>query len=228
MFGFTLNHAVTSASLGVRVTGPVDIPVARRVVDDIEVTGRAGTLSRHLGWEDVTISLPLAVVGGIAGYHQVVVALEAARTIELTSQPGVYRRIKHVRVEPLRRELASWRLFEAEVCCQPFTYLTSGLQIQTLTASGTITNPGLLDAAPVITVHGTGRLELKINGTTHVLNAPSGRLTVDADRLATHVSGKTQTDGLTGPFPTLKPGVNRITLGAGISRVEIQGNWRNP
>lgn len=228
MFGFTLNHTVTSASLGVRVTGLVEIPVARRVVDDIEVTGRAGTLTRLLGWEDVTISLPLAVKTGIPGFHAAALALQAARTIELSAQPGVYRRVKRVRVEPLRRELASWGLFEAEVCCQPFTYLNTGLDTTTLKASGTVTNPGLLDAAPIVTIYGTGRLELKINGTSHLVNATSGRLTVDADRLITHVAGKAQTDGLAGTFPVLRPGVNRIDLGAGISRVEIQGNWRNP
>lgn len=46
MFGFTLNSAVTSASLGLRLTAPMAIPAATKAVDDIEVEGRAGDGSR--------------------------------------------------------------------------------------------------------------------------------------------------------------------------------------
>lgn len=46
MHGFTLDKTVSSTSLGLRLTGPVDLPVAERAADDIEVAGRAGTLTR--------------------------------------------------------------------------------------------------------------------------------------------------------------------------------------
>ena len=49
MFGFTLNSAVTSTSLGLRLTAPVAIPASVRAVDDIEVEDRAGTLTRFTG-----------------------------------------------------------------------------------------------------------------------------------------------------------------------------------
>ncbi|MDO5722412.1 MAG: hypothetical protein Q4P06_07730 [Actinomycetaceae bacterium] len=228
MYGFVLNHHTTSASLGLRLTGPVELPVARRVVDDIEVTGRAGTLTRLLGWEDTTIHLPLAVKGGLQAYQQAGLALSEATTIGLSSEPGLFRRVKYAHVGSLRQELTAWAMFDTEVVCEPFTYLDSGMDVKTLSTSGMVTNPGLLDAAPVITVYGTGTLTLTVNGVRHVLRAPAGRVTVDSRRLITHVAGKAQTDALTGPFPLLTPGVNRIELGTGISKVEIQGNWKNP
>ena len=95
-----------------------------------------------------------------------------------------------------------------------------------MSASGTIINPGLLASDPVITVFGTGELELKINDTALIVSAHSGQLTIDSPRLVTHVAGKTQTDGISGPFPQLCPGANHIELGTGISRIEAQGNWR--
>lgn len=228
MYGFVLNHHTTSTSLGVRLTGPVELPVARRVVDDVEVTGRAGTLTRFQGWEDTTIALPLAVKGGVQAYRKAALALSEATTIGLSREPGLFRRVKYARIGPLQGQLTSWGLFDAEVVCEPFTYLATGLETITLAASGTVTNPGLLDAAPVITVYGTGTLTLTVNGVRHVLRVPAGRLTVDSDRLITHVAGKTQTDALTGDFPKLRPGLNQISLGPGISKVEIQGHWKNP
>lgn len=230
MFAFTLNHTISSRTLGLRLTAPVEIPASTRVVDDIEVAGRAGTLTRLGGWEDTTLTLQLAVPtsDGLDAYRQAAAAFMDATTISLSGEPGVFRKIKHASVGPLARELASWGMFEAELVCQPFTYLTAGLTPVTLTSSGTVTNPGLLEAAPVITIHGTGQLTLTMNGTQYRINSPSGQVTLDSNRLVAHVAGNVQTDALTGGFPTLTPGANRITLGTGISKVVVVPNWRNP
>ncbi|MCV0012842.1 hypothetical protein FYZ41_12055, partial [Mobiluncus mulieris] len=98
----------------------------------------------------------------------------------------------------------------------------------TLTASGTITNPGLLEADPIITVTGTGALSLTINTSIYHVNSPAGSVTLDSERLVAHASSRVQTDALTDAFPTFKPGINRLTLGAGISKIVITPNWRNP
>lgn len=230
MFGFTLNSAVTSTSLGLRLTAPVAIPASVRAVDDIEVEGRAGTLTRFTGWEDTEIELELAVPirGGLDQYRRATHDLTNAQTIALTVEPGIYRKVKHCEVSELRRELSGWGLFTARLTCQPFTYLTKGLKPVTMSESGTITNPGLLDADPIITVTGTGMLSLTINARVYHVNSPAGSVTLDSARLVAHVSGRVQTDALSEAFPTFKPGVNRITLGAGISQVAIVPNWRNP
>lgn len=230
MFGFTLGDQTTSASLGLRLTAPVAIPAAVRAVDDIEVEGRAGTLTRYTGWEDTEIELEIAVPirDELHQYRQAAHELTNASTIAFTGESGVYRKVKHCEVGELRRELSGWGFFTARLTCQPFTYLTEGLKPVTLTASGTITNPGLLDADPIITITGTGALSLTINARVYHVNSPAGSVTLDSERLIAHVSGRVQTDALTEAFPVLKPGLNRITLGTGISKVVVVPNWRNP
>lgn len=230
MFGFTLNHTITSQSLGVRVAAPVEIPVATRDVEDIEVTGRAGTLTRLLGWKDTELSLQLAVrtTTGMDEYRKAALALMEATSIAFTGEPGVYRRVKRAEVQPLRRDMSGWGFFDADFVLEPFSYLSIGRTKTTLSTSGTITNPGLLVAEPVITITGTGTLALTVNGMVHLAKAPSGQVTLDSARLVAHVAGKVQTDALTGAFAVLKPGVNQISLGVGISRVDIVPNWRNP
>ena len=230
MFGFTLNNTVTSVSLGLRLVAPVAIPAAVRAVDDIEVEGRAGTLTRFTGWEDTELELEIAVPirDGLHQYRQAAHELTGASTIAFTGESGVYRKVKHCEVSELRRELSGWGFFTACLTCQPFTYLTEGLNPVTLTTSGTITNPGLLDADPIITVTGTGALSLTINARVYHVNSPAGSVTLDSARLVAHVSGRVQTDALSEAFPTFKPGLNRITLGTGISKIVITPNWRNP
>lgn len=228
MRGFVLNHESTSASLGLRLAGVVKVPVAQRVVEDIEVAGRAGTLTRRGGWHDVSLTLPLAVdtSQGLAVFRNAVLAFGQTTTISL--EEGSFRKVKHVTLSPLRRELTSWGLFEAEVVCAPFTYLDTGQEIETLAASGSITNPGLLEAAPVITVYGTGVLSFSINNRPYRVKSPAGQVTLDSGKLTAHVSDRVQADALIGDFPALLPGRNTVTLGTGISRVEVVGNWRNP
>lgn len=221
---------MSSASLGLRLTAPVAIPASVRRADDIEVKGRAGTLTRFTGWEDTEIDLDLAVPvrDGLDQYRQAAHELTGSSTIALTAEPGVYRKVKHCEVSELRRELSGWGFFTARLTCQPFSYLSEGLKPVTMSESGTITNPGLLDADPIIIVTGTGMLSLTVNKTVHQVNSPAGSITLDSERLVTHAHGKVQTDALTETFPTFKPGLNRITLGAGISKIVITPNWRNP
>ncbi len=230
MFGFTLNNTVTSASLGLRLTAPVAILAAIRAVEDIEVKGRAGTLTRFTGREDTEIEFDLAVSirDGLHQYRKAAHELTGASTIALTAEPGSYRKVKHCEVSELRRELSGWGFFTARLTCQPFSYLSEGLKPVTMSESGTITNPGLLDADPIITVTGTGALSLTINARVYHVNSPAGQVTLDSARLVAHVSGHLQADALSEAFPTFKPGVNRITLGTGISQVVIVPNWRNP
>ena len=226
MYGFTLDHETSSRDLGLRFTAPVEIPAATRRVDDIEVAGRAGSLTRFAGWDDTEISLPLAVQGGVEAYRAVAFALANASTVGFSGEPGLFRYLKHVEVSPLVREMGSWGMFQAELTCAPFTYLDVGMKSATLNASGTLPNPGLLPADPVITVFGTGQLELTINSTKHVVASPAGQVTLDSARLVGHVAGKAQSDALTGAFPQLQPGANQIEFGAGVSKIVVQPNWR--
>ena len=226
MYGFTLDHKISSKQLGLRFTAPVEIPAAARRVDDIKVSGRAGSLTRFTGWADTEITLPLAVQSGVEAYRQACFVLMDASAISFSGEPGLFRYIKHVEVSPLAREMGSWNMFQADLTCAPFTYLDAGLKSATLNASGTLLNPGLLPADPVITVFGTGQLELTINSTKHVVASPAGQVTLDSARLVGHVAGKAKSDTLTGAFPQLQPGTNQIEFGAGVSKIVVQPNWR--
>lgn len=234
MWGFTLTTAtgttITSTQLGARFTAPVDLPAAQRRIDDIEVPGRAGTLTRLLGWNDTTLTLPLAInlAPGLDTYRRLVTAFDTATRIELSAEPGCFRHLKYADVSPLRRELSGWGMLTVSCCCAPFTYLTSGLTPITTSGPTTLTNPGLLPADPIITITGTGRLTLTVGAVPFTVSSPAGTLTVDAARMLCHVAGKAQTDALIGDFPSLAPGPNQIIPGPGISQLVITPGWRNP
>ncbi|MCI6583586.1 MAG: hypothetical protein MSC45_00765 [Mobiluncus sp.] len=240
MRSFTLNSQFNSATqFGIRILEPIPIPTTQRVVEQIEVDGRAGTLTCELGWEDQNIEIHCAISGingksGLEMYRNfaaftagTIPLMSTITRLELSTNPGVYYKVKHIQLsETTRLTSALWE-FTITFTCEPFTYLT-GIEPITLTASGQVVNPGLVTAEPVITVYGTGTLTFRINDTTHTVKSPAGQVTIDSARKMCHVAGNIQTDALIGGFPILQPMSNQITLGTGISKLAIEPNWRNP
>jgi phage-related protein len=79
---------------------------------------------------------------------------------------------------------------------------------------------------PKITVYGTGSRNLTINGKLVVLNILSGSLVLDGELKTCYYGSVAQNQNMTGDFPVLNVGSNTITLGTGITKIEIEPRWR--
>lgn len=117
--------------------------------------------------------------------------------------------------------------FDVIVNAKPQRYLTSGEATTTLTASGSITNPTAYASKPLICVYGSGTLGV---GSESITIASTGfsSIYIDCDAMdaysgATPVNDKITLSGY--DFPSLEPGSNGITLGNGITKVEIVPRW---
>jgi phage-related protein len=97
----------------------------------------------------------------------------------------------------------------------------------TRTTSGTVTNPGTVYSLPRITVFGTGSRTLTINGKPTILNILSGGLVIDSELKTCHFGNVAQNNRMNGDFPVFNVGNNTVTLGTGITRIEIEPRWRH-
>lgn len=116
--------------------------------------------------------------------------------------------------------------FELTFECQPQRWLKSGEQAVTLTASGSIYNPTHFDAEPLIRVYGAGLLGIGSDTVTILQN--DGYVDIDCRIMEAYKGTESRNDTivLTGyDFPKLSPGNVGISLGAGITRVEITPRW---
>ena len=116
--------------------------------------------------------------------------------------------------------------FDVIFDCKPQRFLKSGETEQTFTASGSITNPTLYEALPLIRVYGTGALA--IGGNTITINSANSYTDLDCDiqdafKGAVNCNGNITLNS--GKFFTLKPGNNGITLGSGISKIILTPRW---
>lgn len=121
--------------------------------------------------------------------------------------------------------------FDLKFDCKPQRFLVSGEETIDMTATGAIENPTRFEALPDLQVIGRGQLEVEGNVIT-VTPEQTGSVFIDSEQMEAYqvidgevVSVNSSVSFSTGKFPTLVPGLNHITLGAGITMVKIVPHW---
>jgi phage-related protein len=228
MNAFIINETVNSRQhLGLRITQPPTFPTTQRIVQKIDVDGREASLTLLKGWEDITLNLKAAVLGANCRtlYRVATAAILAAETVRFSNDPDVFYKVKYAKVGELDMKLRSLGEFQITFICAPFKYIR-GVAMVTMTASGSITNPGTVYSLPKIKVYGTGSRTLTINGKPLLLSILSDNLTLDSELKECHYGDVAQNNRMTGDFPMFNVGANTITLGTGITKLEIEPRWR--
>lgn len=107
--------------------------------------------------------------------------------------------------------------------CRPERFLKSGETVVSKTASGYIDNSTLFNAKPLIRIYGKGTLT--IGSYTVKVNSVSSYVDIDFDSLQAY-KGTTNCNGNVefGEL-VLVPGRNTITLGSGITKIEVTPRW---
>jgi phage-related protein len=149
----------------------------------------------------------------------------AAKTIFFSNDAAVYYRIKHSAAGGLDRILSTLYDFQLTFTCDPFRYMRNVTPI-TMTAAGSVTNPGNVFALPLMKVYGTGAQILTIGGRQTKLNILAGHLILDSALMECYQGGTAQNNQMQGPFPVLNPGATAISWSSGITKIEIEPRWR--
>lgn len=115
--------------------------------------------------------------------------------------------------------------FDLVFNCQPQRFLTLGETVQVFTANGTINNPGF-SQGPLLRVYGAGTVGIGAGSLT--ISQADVYTDIDCDLQIAYkgsVSKNQYVSSATPNFPYFGPGDNGVTLGTGITRVEITPRW---
>jgi predicted phage tail component-like protein len=108
----------------------------------------------------------------------------------------------------------------------PFKYEAEPETIE-LTASGTVYNIGTRKSYPIITVYGAGDLTIGSYSLTIAATGGESYVIINSEIQECYYDTSTSRNNkVTGDFPEIDPGECAVTIGAGITQVDIQGNWR--
>lgn len=118
------------------------------------------------------------------------------------------------------------RKFTVNFRCQPFQYLLNMPDI-VLIAPGQTVNLGTVFAEPVITVKGTGDIDLIVGDVTLGVAGLASSITIDVPQRLAYYDGFNLTGSLTGDeWPTLPVGTTPISWTGNITCLTITPNWR--
>ena len=228
---FTLD-GVDSRDFGVYISGQGTFNASGRDYNIIPVPGRNGDLvGPEKRFLNGTLTYPAFIY---ANFKQ---QIEAFRNF-LLSLVGYHDLIDSYHPNEIRKVLFEGPFeadvepkndagrFDIEFNCKPQRFLASGNQVTTLTADGSITNPTRFDARPLLRVYGTGTLGIGSQSVT--ITQADVYTDIDCEMMDAFkgTANKNPYVQLTNyNFPVFVPGVNNISLGAGITQVDITPRW---
>lgn len=202
-------------------------------VEVIEIPGRSGTLTiDNKRYKNAPGVFRCKVTRSFAQNAGAIRAwLNSSRgycRLEDDAHPYEYRMARHASAiifDPLYIDK------EAEITitfdCMPQRFLKSGEEVVTLTAAGSLINPTLFEAQPIITVRGSGAGSLTVNGRTVAISEIGTSVTLNTEILRAY-SGTTRRDQtIAGKIEHLRlqAGENAVSFTGGVSAVEIIPRW---
>lgn len=116
--------------------------------------------------------------------------------------------------------------FDVSFSCKPQQYLKSGERKQILTGSGTVYNPTIFDARPLLRIYGQGQIAIGEELVT--LTGCDGYTDLDCELEDAYKDNENKNGYLilsSGDFPVLKPGTTSIIFGSGITKIELIPRW---
>lgn len=234
---------INSLDKGVYITGEAVYNAPERVVEMIEIPGKNGALAIDQGrFTNIEVTYPAGAYARsqedfaekIREIRNILASRYTYKRIEDEYNPdeyrlGLYKSGLDVAAEAY--QIAGE--FKITFDCKPQRFLKSGEEPQTFTNSDSITNPTDFASRPLLVVTGAGQLVIS----AHVIEISNGSganqviyIDCESQEAWEFVGGamvaRNDYIQIAGrEFPTLEAGKNIITLGSGITKVEITPRW---
>lgn len=210
----------------------------QREYQEVVIAGRNGTLTVDGGrYENIDhvyqgIIFSDNAVSDLVDFRNALTAQIDYKRLEDSINTSEYYEARFMEMfTPIVEEGRGASKFEIKFNRKPQRFLKSGETATSFTASGNITNPTKFASRPLIVVTGTG--SVGVGNQTVTIDGTSGQVSyIDCDMQEAYkvVSGAnvsinsdvtfTGTD-----FPTLPSGRSGVSLGSGITKVEITPRW---
>lgn len=222
----------SSKDYGIYIGGEGTFNGAERDFESVSIPGRNGDLTIDNGrYKNVSLSYRGFIAQGfparVETFRNILLTAGGYHRLEDTYHPEEYRLARFTGgFESEPKKTLQVGGFDINFDCQPQRFLKSGERKITLTASGQIVNPCLTTTKPLARVYGTGTVT--IGGIPITINTANGYTDIDCDteyayRETVNCNGNiTLTDG---KFWKLVAGRNAVTLGSGVSKIEIIPRW---
>ena len=177
---------VNSADYGIYISGEGVFNAPKRDVEMINIPGRNGEFALDKGrFDNIEVAYPAfnfepndyaSFAQNLADFRNAISSLRGYQRLTDTFHPNEYRIavfVDGLEIEPIKYNTASE--FDITFDCKPQRWLTSGETKSSVASGGTVTNPTLFDASPLIECKGYGNINLN-GGTITIAPVPIGNV----------------------------------------------------
>lgn len=232
MFYFIFNNK-KNTDLGIQVVKRPNIPIPERNIELKSLKGKDGSLTRdYKTYNDIKISVSLNFISGENDFINK--GAEIADWIYnindnkliFSDNDKFYYKVKKIECKDIERSLKIIGKFIVIFVCDPYKYYIDNNEIE-ITNSTEIVSPMLVvDSEPIISISGSGNINLIINDKRIVLENVEENLIINSSILECYKEKENLNYKMSGEFPILKRGENIINVEGSIKSIEIKPNWR--
>jgi phage-related protein len=206
-----------TTEFNVYISGAGTFGAPERDRKTVTIPGRDGELTLDNGrYKNIKVTYPAFIAKdysmSVEALRNYLLSVPGYERLEDTYHPGEFRKGRYSgSFEGGSTKGMRAGSFKIEFDCMPQRWLKEGEKQITLSASGRIINPTMMEAKPLLYVVGTGTLV--INDIEMVIGASPMYIDCELQE-AYNAQGGSMNSDLTlsdGVFPTLLPGVNLIT-----------------
>lgn len=208
---------ISSDDLGLIIKEMPPITKAAKNIESIKVNGRNGNLHIDNGtYDSVDITIE-CIVKDLSKIDMIKRTLEGTGSLKLSTVPDRTFTATIKNQIDFTKYLMVLREFPLQLELQPFSFSDS--KTLSYSESTTFTIDGNVKTYPIINVDGIGIITIN-NVSVEVLETD---ITIDCDLMNCTNNGIEKNNMvILDDFPCLNPGENNLTLGTGITNVEIE------
>lgn len=205
---------------------PISKPKMRTKITTID--GRDGSIVDELGYESYTKRITIGITK-TNDLDKIIKYFTGKGEIIFSNEPDKYYKVQinnNIDYNRLIRYKKATIVFYTE----PFKYkyrepkFTLNITNQT---SYMITNQGLENSKPIITLYGSGDVTFTLNGVdVFTVNIDSDYITIDSEKQEAYKNGTLKNRKMNGDFPLLKPGINTITWTGTLTKIIVDPKSR--
>lgn len=224
-------NGVRSTEYGIYVSEQPSITMPLERTSQITIPGRAGTLTKTEGddvYGDVLLTAQ-CVLKKPTMLPQIMGWLKGTGQVTFANRPGGFYYARMANQIPFDRVLRGREnmSFAIGFRCKPFWHL-KGESHLSIDASGQLLyNGGTVYSEPIVTLTGSGEIELMIGKTiTTIKDLGGGSIVLDCENEEAYWNGTDMNGYINGEFPRLETGYNTIAWTGNVSSMTILKNTR--
>ncbi|MDK0564352.1 phage tail family protein [Clostridium perfringens] len=232
MFYFIFNNK-KNIDLGIKVVKRPNIPIPERNIELKSLKGRDGSLTRdYKTYNDIKISVSLNFISGENDFINKGAKIAdwlyniTDNKLIFSDNDKFYYKVKKIECKDIERSLKVIGKFTVTFVCDPYKYYIDNNEIE-ITNSTEIVSPILVESSkPLITVFGTGDINLTINNKRVQLEKVDENIIIDSVLKECYKGKGNLNYKMHGEFPKLIRGSNTIEITGTIEKIIIKANWR--